>query len=181
MKRSIWYLKNTCLTGPRLLKPLAKAIYKLFEWAYGGSIPWYIHFESMPCLPHGMHGIFITGKIGKRCTIFQHVTIGYNTLPDSKGFGVATIGDDCYIGAGAVIIGNIKIGNRVRIGANCTVHQDVPDDCIVTTGHQIVVRKGAPQINKYYSYRETGWYYFDEGNWIEEKDEKILKMMVPKR
>ena len=34
------------------------------------------------------------------------------------------------IGAGAVIIGNIKIGNNVSIGANAVVLTDIPDDSI---------------------------------------------------
>ena len=36
-----------------------------------------------------------------------------------------------YIGAGAKVIGNIKIGNNVRVGANCVVFFDVPDNCTV--------------------------------------------------
>lgn len=36
-----------------------------------------------------------------------------------------------YIGAGArCVLGNIRIGNGVRIGANAVVLTDVPDDCI---------------------------------------------------
>ena len=34
------------------------------------------------------------------------------------------------IGAGAVILGNIRIGNNVQIGANAVVTHDVPDNCI---------------------------------------------------
>lgn len=47
-------------------------------------------FKTIPILPHGLNGIFISGgaKIGKNVVIFQHVTIGSNTLPDSKGGGV---------------------------------------------------------------------------------------------
>ena len=40
--------------------------------------------------------------------------------------GFPEIGDNCYIGAGAKIIGNVKIGNNVRIGANCVVVKDLP-------------------------------------------------------
>jgi len=63
--------------------------------------------------------------------IFQQVTIGSNMLKDSKGFGAPTIGDDVYIGAGARIIGNVRIGNQCRIGANCVVTRDVPDRATV--------------------------------------------------
>ena len=33
-----------------------------------------------------------------------------------------------YFGSGAKIIGNIKIGNNVNIGANAVVIKDVPDN-----------------------------------------------------
>ena len=84
-------------------------------------------FEDVPNLPHGITGIFVlhSAKIGKNCTILQNVTIG-----SSKG-KAPQIGDNCIIGAGAVIIGGIKIGNNCNIGANCTVFKDVPDNTTV--------------------------------------------------
>jgi len=84
-------------------------------------------FESIPHLPHGITGIFIShsAKIGKDCTILQNVTIG------SSKKKAPTIGDNCVIGAGAVIVGGIKIGNNCHIGANCTVFKDVPDNTTV--------------------------------------------------
>lgn len=39
-----------------------------------------------------------------------------------------TIGDDVHIGAGAVILGPVRVGDRAMIGANCVVVHDVPDD-----------------------------------------------------
>ena len=56
----------------------------------------------------------------------QFVTIGGN------GRGKAPIiGDNCFVGAGAVIIGDIKIGNNVTVGANAVVTKDVPDNATV--------------------------------------------------
>lgn len=78
--------------------------------------------------PHQFYGVFISqgATIGKGCTIFQQVTIGSNTLGDSKKYGAPTICNNVYIGAGAKIIGNITIGEGARIGANCVVVTDVP-------------------------------------------------------
>lgn len=83
--------------------------------------------------PHGLSGVFISNGaiIGDRCVIFHQVTIGSNALPDSKNEGFPTIGKNCYIGTGAKIIGNVKIGNNVRIGANTVVTKDVPDNATV--------------------------------------------------
>lgn len=64
--------------------------------------------------------------IGKRCGIMHNVTIGTN-----MGEGVPRIGDDVFIGVGACVLGNIKIGDRVRISANSLVINNIPDDSIV--------------------------------------------------
>jgi serine O-acetyltransferase len=45
--------------------------------------------------------------------------------------GVPTIGDNVIIFPGAKVVGNIRIGNNVVIGANATVINDVPDNCVV--------------------------------------------------
>jgi serine O-acetyltransferase len=62
--------------------------------------------------------------IGKNCTLRQGVTIGTRRTDHD----VPVLGDEVDIGAGAKILGNIQIGNRVSIGANAVVLQDVPDD-----------------------------------------------------
>jgi serine O-acetyltransferase len=65
--------------------------------------------------------------IGKRCGIMHNVTIGTNM--DTPGCPV--IGDDVFIGVSSTILGNIKIGDRVRIAANTAVTRSVPSDSIV--------------------------------------------------
>lgn len=71
----------------------------------------------------------VIGKcvIGDNLRIFQNVTLG--TL-----FGEAhnirpCLGDNVSVYAGAVVIGNIKIGHSATIGANAVVNRDVPDNC----------------------------------------------------
>lgn len=105
-------------------------------------------------LPHGLAGIFISAgaTIGKNCTIFQQVTIGSNTLADSKSKGAPIIGDNCYIGVGAKIIGNAKIGNNVRIGANCVVVKDVPDNATIVCAQNRVILHEETRDNNFLSY-----------------------------
>lgn len=67
--------------------------------------------------------------IGKNCNLSQEVTIGIT--PRGERQGTPIIGDNVYIGPGAKIIGNVKIRNRVAIGANCVVTKDVPDNAVV--------------------------------------------------
>lgn len=82
-------------------------------------------FATPPSLPHGLNGIIIAhyAHIGKNCTIFQQVTIAQGSNKTA-----ATIGDNCFIGAGARIIGNVIIGDNVKIGANAVVLSDIPSN-----------------------------------------------------
>lgn len=60
--------------------------------------------------------------IGDRCGIMHEVTLG--TLAPKKGAPV--IGNDVFIGAGAKILGPVRIGDGAKIAANSLVIRDVP-------------------------------------------------------
>ncbi len=90
----------------------------------GFSIPINV-FDAGLCIVHyGTIVVSPLAKIGKNCRIHPSSCIG-------EYFGAPTIGDDVYIGPGAKVFGNIKIGSRVAIGANAVVNKDVPDDVTV--------------------------------------------------
>lgn len=95
------------------------------------------HIGRSLFVPH-ISGIIIScfAEIGEGCTILQQVTIGQESIRH-KG-QAPTIGNNVYIGAGAKIIGPIKIGNNVRIGANAVVTKDVPDNCTVVGANRII-------------------------------------------
>ena len=61
--------------------------------------------------------------IGDRCGLMHDVTIGTNMERE----GVPVLGDDVFVGAGAKILGPVRIGSGARIAANSLVLQDVPD------------------------------------------------------
>lgn len=85
-------------------------------------------------IPHNF-GICISGNavIGENCTIMHQVTIG---VIDSVEAPI--IGNDCFIGAGAKVLGGIMIGNNVKIGANAVVTKNVPDGSTVIGFNQII-------------------------------------------
>lgn len=130
-----WSMRNKvvdpCCKAPKWLKTLWLYRIKKSDAFNGASMGTNIgsgaFFAEKPHLPHGIMGIVVSPNavIGKGCTIFHQVTIGEGRD------GAPTIGDNCFIGVGAKIIGKIKIGNNVRIGANCVVFEDVPDNCTV--------------------------------------------------
>ncbi|WP_405336141.1 serine acetyltransferase [Fibrobacter sp.] len=68
-------------------------------------------------------------RIGKNCEILPMVLIG-RKRPDVIDPYV-TIGDNCYISTGAIILGPVTIGNNVVIAAGAVVTKNVPDNCIV--------------------------------------------------
>ena len=70
-----------------------------------------------------------SAKLGKNINIGTGVTIGIENRGKRKG--TPTIGDDCWIGTNAVIVGNIKIGSDVLIAPLTYVNFDVPDHSIV--------------------------------------------------
>lgn len=96
---------------------------------HGGYIGPDTLIKGRPVLPHGLHGIFISryAQIGENCLIYQNVTIG------EVNRKAPVIGDDCLIGAGAVIIGGVNVGSHVRIGAGAVVNTDIPDGCTVVS------------------------------------------------
>jgi serine O-acetyltransferase len=87
----------------------------------GADIPLNCHIGGGLLIPHP-NGIVIHpgAKIGVNCLIFQQVTIGIR-----DAHGIPEISGHVDIGAGAKILGAIKIGPHAKIGANAVVTRDV--------------------------------------------------------
>jgi serine O-acetyltransferase len=69
------------------------------------------------------NGVTIAAKhIGRNCSVIGACTIGMN-----KEWKFPVIGDNVFIGSGARVLGDITIGNDVKIGANAVVLSDAPN------------------------------------------------------
>jgi len=81
-------------------------------------------------IDHGM-GVVIgeTTEIGDDVLLYQGVTLG--GTGNETGKRHPTLGNHVVVGTGAKILGNIKIGDHVRIGANSVVVHAVPDHSTV--------------------------------------------------
>jgi serine O-acetyltransferase len=82
-----------------------------------------------------------TAEVGEDVTIFHGVTLGGTGKETGKRH--PTVGDRVVIGAGAKVLGAIKIGDDSRIGANSVVVKEVPASSVVVgVPGQIVSRPG---------------------------------------
>ena len=85
-----------------------------------------------------------TAVIGNNVSILQGVTLGGTGKADEDRH--PKIGDGVLIGAGAIILGNIRIGECARVGAGSVVVKDVPPRVtVVGVPARIVGEAGAPQ------------------------------------
>lgn len=84
--------------------------------------------------------INVGSKIGNFCTISHGVTLG-NKRPSGKS---PVIGNNVYIAVAAKILGEITIGDNCIIGANAVVMESIPTNSIVAGIPAKVVKR----INK---------------------------------
>jgi serine O-acetyltransferase len=91
-------------------------------------------------IDHGA-GVVIgeTAEVGDDVTIYQGVTLGGTGF--ARGKRHPTVGNEVMIGAGAALLGPIRIGERAKIGANSVVIHDVPPNSTVVgnPGHPVRV------------------------------------------
>ncbi len=108
---------------PRLISQVAR-------WLTGIEIHPSAKIGTGFFIDHGM-GVVIgeTAEIGDYVTLFQGVTLG--GTGKERGKRHPTIGNHVVIGAGAKILGAIKVGDNVKIGANSVVLKNVPANSTV--------------------------------------------------
>ena len=89
----------------------------------GADIPLNCNIGGGFLLPHPTGVVILPESvIGPNCLVFQQVTIGVGgTKP-----GAPVVGGNVYFGAGAKVLGGVRIDDHARIGANAVVLQDVP-------------------------------------------------------
>lgn len=104
---------------------LPRALSQLARWLTGIEIHPGATIGTGFFIDHGM-GVVVgeTAEIGDYVTLFQGVTLG--GTGKERGKRHPTIGNHVVIGAGAKILGAIRVGDNVKIGANSVVLKSVP-------------------------------------------------------
>jgi serine O-acetyltransferase len=141
--RTTWEVL-TCYPGLHAL-----LIHRLGHWLWGHGLRWLGRLTShigrwltgieihpgatigrRVFIDHGM-GVVIgeTAEIGEDTTLYHGVTLGGTTW--NKGKRHPTLGRNVVVGAGAKILGPIRVGDGAKIGSNAVVVKDVPDGATV--------------------------------------------------
>ncbi len=109
---------------------LPRVISQLARWLTGIEIHPAAVIGKGFFIDHGM-GVVVgeTSEIGDYVTLFQGVTLGGTGKEHGKRH--PTIGNHVVVGAGAKILGGIRIGDNVKIGANSVVLKSVPPNSTV--------------------------------------------------
>jgi len=97
----------------------------------GFSIPTNVFGPGLSIAHHGTIVINGGAKIGANCRLHTCVNIG-----TEAGYGdkAPNIGDNCYVGPGVKMYGNISIANGTAIGANAVVNKSFSEENIAIAG-----------------------------------------------
>ncbi len=120
--RKVEYLQN-CKRGGAYSLLRKVSYFRLHRLAIklGFSIPVNTFGPGLSIAHYGPIIVNTATRVGKNCRIHVGVNIGE---VDKKA---PRIGDNCYIGPGAKLFGDIVIGDNVKIGANAVVNKSFPE------------------------------------------------------
>jgi serine O-acetyltransferase len=125
---------------------------RLLQTPLGPLVGWFAgcrigcHVGSPILMPVPMGIVIEPGvKIGSRVTVMHQVTIGRKHIGRKAGVGdrqhgreMPVIEDNVFIGAGAKVLGPVRIGRGATVGANAVVTRDVPSHCTVVGANRIL-------------------------------------------
>lgn len=103
---------------------LYKFLYRWVEWTCGISLPYTVRVGRRVRIWHHGGMILHAHSIGNDCHIRHCTTFGVSHTHSNDQIPI--IGNRVDIGAGACVLGDVKIGDGAVIGANAVVLQDVP-------------------------------------------------------
>ena len=127
---SIWFYRIAHWFYRNKMYTIARIISHFSRFATGIEIHPGAKIGRRFFIDHGM-GVVIgeTSEIGDDVLMYQGVVLGGTSLKKKKRH--PTLGNDVVVGAGAIVLGAINIGDRARVGAGSVVVTDVPPNSTV--------------------------------------------------
>lgn len=141
---AVWLYRLSHWLWTRKLYFLGRGVSHLARFLTGIEIHPGAQIGAGLFIDHGMGTVIgETAEIGEDVTLYHNVTLGGVSWRKEKRH--PTLEDHVVIGAGAQILGPIRIGARSRVGANSVVVKDVPSDAVVVgVPGRIVSHQGEP-------------------------------------
>jgi len=136
-----WRIGLRPIAVRKLLYPVYLLLHKTVQIVAGIELPCEVEIGRNFVIDH-FGGIVVSGyaRFGDNCRIRNGCVVGLARVDDPCA---PDIGNDVDIGAGAKVLGYVRIGNNVHIGANAVVLCDVPDDCIAVGVPAVVKPRSA--------------------------------------
>jgi serine O-acetyltransferase len=120
------YRFRTSLQAARI-PILPRMLHLLSVGFFGIRIGDHVALMEGAYIPHGQVVIDGIVLVGRRCLLAPWTTLGV-VQGDARG---PKLGDEVFVGTGAKILGDVRIGDGARIGANSVVLADVPPKATV--------------------------------------------------
>ena len=149
LMRKVEYYNN-CKKGffSKIYLYVLKYKYKKQQIKYGFSIPINTFGPGLYIQHRGTICVNGSARIGSNCRINVDVNIGTNMEKEEEA---PIIGDNCFIGPGAKLFGEIQIGNNVAIGANAVVNKSFGNNVTIAgVPAKIVNNVGTINRMRYY-------------------------------
>ncbi len=129
----------------KLFSLIYKILYKFIQIITGIDLPCEAEVGAGFVIDH-FGGVVVSGyaKFGDHCRIRNGVVVGLKNIEEP---GAPVIGNNVDIGAGAKVLGKIRIGNNVLIGANAVVLSDVPDNSIAVGVPAIIKARSQSRVS----------------------------------
>ncbi len=135
-----WRYKVRLVPLRKFFSLIYRVLFKMIQILTGIELPCEVEVGRNFIIDH-FGGIVISGyaKFGDNCRIRTGVVVGLRHVEDKRA---PVIGNNVDIGAGAKLLGPIRIGDNVLIGANAVVMIDIPDNSIAVGVPAVVKPRG---------------------------------------
>jgi len=126
----------------------ARALARVFYTCLAVPVRWVSKVTIDPRTPigpgfviHNFSAVHVEAeRIGANFTINQGVYVG----PDWRCQGKPVLGDDVFLGAGAAVLGDVRVGDNVVVAANAVVAKTVGSNCLLAGVPALTVMRNLP-------------------------------------